>query len=328
MKALLLRQDEAGKTLAAVEHLQEVDFPQNEVTVMVSHSAVNYKDALAVTGAGKIVRSFPFVPGVDLCGQVLASTNSAVKEGDVVLATGWGIGEKYWGGYAQCARLKAQYITPLPPSMDPLGAMTIGTAGLTAMLCIDALKDIEPTAGPIVVSGASGGVGSFAVKLLARKGYEVVGVTSAAGKEWVLSLGAKETIMREDFAQETRALEKQKWAGAVDAVGGKILARILAELNYGGVAASCGLAGGHSLSTTVMPFILRGVRLIGIDSVYVPAKRRSSLWNEMASLLDRDFLRTMAKVVGLEQVPDYCRQILKGQTRGRIVVDINDENAA
>lgn len=311
--------------MVAVQELKEVDIPTNEVTIRVSHSAINYKDALAVTGAGKIVRSFPFVPGIDLCGEVLSSTNDAIKSGAQVLATGWGIGEKYWGGYAQQACLKAQHLTPVPDGMSPAAAMAIGTAGLTAMLCVATLREggVQPNAGPIVVSGASGGVGSFAVKLLAQQGYKVVGITSAAGKEWIGSLGAQDSIMREEFAWPSRSLETQKWAGGIDTVGDTVLARMLAELNYGGTVAACGLAGGHRLTTTVMPFILRGARLIGVDSVYVPAIRRPALWNEMARLLSEDFLHTMATVINLEQVPNYCEKLLKGEIKGRIVIDLN-----
>ena len=321
MKALLLTQDDGGKTLANIEHIDEADFPAGEVTLRLSHSAINYKDALAVTGKGKIVRSFPFVPGIDLCGEVVSEgENKGVR----MLATGWGIGEKHWGGYAQLARLKAKWLTPLPAEMTSAAAMTIGTAGLTAMLCISALRDsgIKPEMGPILVSGASGGVGSFAVKLLVAAGYEVVAITSPTGRDYVSSLGARDCLMREEFGADCRPLESQKWAGAIDTAGGSILARMLAELNYGGAVAACGLAGGYKLPTTVMPFILRAARLIGIDSVYASSAKRTAIWQELATTLDKEFLSSMATSIPLEEVPAYCEKLLKGETTGRILVNL------
>ena len=324
MRGLILNQTADDKTVAEIKTIDEAQLPQGEVTIRVNHSALNYKDALAVTGKGKIVRSFPFVPGIDLCGEVVSSQDSSFTPGQQVIATGWGIGEKHWGGYAEQARLKAKWLTPLPAKLNSLAAMTLGTAGVTAMLCVNALQDngIDPKQGKVIVSGASGGVGSIAVKLLAARGYEVVAVTSPQGQDLVKDLGAKECIMRTEMTNQHRPLESAQWAGAIDTVGGKVLGRILAEAQYGGVIAACGLVGGFKLETTVMPFILRGVRLIGIDSVYVNSQARVKLWHQLATELDEDFINSLATVISLQEVPSYCERILKGETVGRVVIDL------
>ncbi len=322
MKGLILNQDTEGKTLAQVTAIDEAQLPEGDITINVGYSAINYKDALAITGKGKIVRSFPFVPGIDLCGEVCASANASFPVGMKVVATGWGIGERHWGGLAEKARLKAKWVTPLPEELDEISAMSLGTAGITAMLCVDALRSTDPGKGPMIVSGASGGVGSLAVKLLAELGYEVTAVTSEAGKDWVRELGAKQCVMREEMAKECRPLEGAKWAGGADTVGGTVLSRILAESMPGSSVAACGLAGGVSLKTTVMPFILRGVKLIGIDSVYIEPAKRVELWQFLAKTLKRDFLHKMATVISLDEAATYGEQILKGETTGRIVVDV------
>ena len=324
MRGLILNQTAEGRTVADIKTLDEAQLPEGEVNIQVNHSAVNYKDALAVTGKGKIVRSFPFVPGIDLCGEVLSSQDDSFKPGQKVIATGWGIGEKHWGGYAERARLKAKWLTPLPANLNSVAAMTLGTAGITAELCVNALQDngVDAKRGKVIVSGASGGVGSIAVKLLTTRGYEVTAVTSPEGQELAKALGANECIMRAEMASKHRPLESAKWAGAVDTVGGKILGRILAEAQYGGVVAACGLAGGFELNTTVMPFILRAARLVGIDSVYVNSQERVKLWQQLADELNEEFIQRLATVISLSEVPAYCERMLKGETTGRIVVDL------
>lgn len=301
--------------------LDPKELPDYEIGLRIKYSGLNYKDALAITGKGKIVRSFPFIPGIDLCGSVVSPSQD---EGTDMIATGWGIGEKYWGGLAEMARLKREWLTPLPQGMTCEQAMTVGTAGLTAMLCVAALRDRGIRTGRIVVSGASGGVGSFAVKLLAASGYEVTAITSQAGREFVTSLGASQCIMRDEFGSDCRPLETQKWAGAIDTTGGKILARMLAEVHYGGVVAACGLASDYRLNTTVMPFILRGVQLVGIDSVYVSAVRRQNLWQEISRTLSADFLRSISSCISLEQVAEFSEKLLRGETTGRIIVKLED----
>ena len=328
-KYILLTQNAEGKTQATFNNddaLQLPDNPKNDVTIKVLYSSINYKDALAVTGKGKIVRDFPFVPGIDLCGEVVESTNDDYTTGDKVLATGWGIGEKHWGGYSTLAKVSSKHLTRLPSNLTPSVAMSLGTAGFTSMLCVNALLNhgINKDAGPVLVSGASGGVGSIALKILADQGYQVTAVTSEKGKELVASLGASDFIMREEMSEECRPLENQKWAAAVDTVGDKVLARILAEMNYGGAVAACGLAGGFALKTTVMPFILRGVALLGIDSVYFPAAKRASIWEELAKAIDENTLKQITTEISLQQVPEYCDKLLKGEISGRVLVNLQN----
>lgn len=328
-KYLLLTQNSDGKTLATVKQEQNLQFPnkqKNDVTLKVLYSSINYKDALAVTGKGKIIREFPFIPGIDLCGEVVESESDDYAPGDMLLATGWGIGEKHWGGYSTIAKINSKYLTPLPSQLTPDTAMAMGTAGFTAMLCVNALLEhgIDKEAGPVIVSGASGGVGSIAVKILADKGYEVVAITSAKGRDLVSSLGASSCIMRDEMSEECRPLEKQKWAAAVDTVGDKLLARILAEMSYGGAVASCGLAGGFALKTTVMPFILRSVALLGIDSVYFPAQKRLAIWQELGKLIDGQALKQLTTEISLEEVSENCSKMLNGEISGRILVRLDN----
>ncbi|MBY4675595.1 acrylyl-CoA reductase (NADPH) [Marinobacterium arenosum] len=324
-KALLLRQDEQNQTQAAIEQLTLADLPDEEVLVAVDYSSLNYKDGLAVTGTGKIVLNWPMVPGIDLTGSVLESANPEFKAGDKVVLTGWSVGEKYWGGYSQRQRLKADWLVPLPEGLDGRQAMAIGTAGLTAMLCVMALEEggVRPDSGPVVVTGAAGGVGSVAVALLARLGYQVAAVTGRESTHaYLRELGAGEILSREEMAAKPRPLEKQRWAGAIDTVGGEMLARLLAETNYGGTVAACGLAGDFRLPSTVMPFILRNVRLQGVDSVLCPKPRRIEAWNRLAKQLPLAMLEQITQVVPLEQVPQQARQIIDGQVQGRVVVDL------
>lgn len=324
-KALMLREAE-GKTVAAIEDLGTADLPEGDVLVEVRYSSLNYKDGLAVTGRGKVVRRFPMVPGIDLVGKVLESESPDYAAGDEVVLTGWGVGEKYWGGYSQRQRLRSEWLVPLPEGLGPMETMAIGTAGLTAMLCVMAIGDAGAATGggPVLVTGASGGVGSVAVALLAAAGFQVTALTGRADNvEYLRNLGAAGFVTREEMEKPPRALESQRWGAAVDTVGGKILARVLAEMKYGAAVAACGLAGGADLPTTVMPFILRGVRLLGVDSVMCPRERRVEAWKRLAAELPAKALAKIGRTIPLEEVPPAAADILAGRVRGRIVVDVN-----
>lgn len=323
--ALVLDQQD-GKTLSEVKQLDLVDLPDEEVLVEVSYSSLNYKDGLAVTGTGKIVHSFPMVPGIDLAGTVKESRSADFQPGDQVIMTGWSVGERYWGGYSQFARLKPEWLVKMPAGMDAQKSMTIGTAGLTAMLCVMALEEggITPGKGTVVVTGAAGGVGSVAVAILSKLGYTIAAVTGRESThDYLRSLGASELLSREEMAEKSRPLEKQRWAGAIDTVGDAILARILAETDYRGVVAACGLAGGFKLPTTVMPFILRNVRLQGVDSVMCPVDIRTQAWNRLLTDLPESALGDIGNVVGLSEVPQAAADIVAGRVRGRTLVDPN-----
>ncbi|WP_372830798.1 MDR family oxidoreductase [Pontibacterium sp.] len=323
-KALVLNEVE-GKTVSAVESLELDALPAEDVLVEVDYSSLNYKDGLAVTGTGKIIRNFPMVPGIDLVGTVVESASDDYHAGDKVVMTGWGVGENYWGGYSQMARMKPEWLVHLPEGMEPRKTMEIGTAGLTAMLCVMALEDggVLPTSGPVIVTGAAGGVGSVAVSILAGLGYDVAAVTGRPETEaYLRELGATMILTREEMAEKSRPLERQRWAGAIDTVGDAILARVLAEMNYSGVVAACGLAGGFKLPTTVMPFILRNVRLQGVDSVMCPVARRQEAWGRLQRQLPDSALGEISELISLDQVDDYANRIVNGQIRGRVVVDL------
>ena len=325
-KALVLRQED-GKTAHAIEDVSADALPEGDVLIAVAYSSLNYKDGLAITGKGKIVRRFPMVPGVDLAGTVEASESPDYKAGDRVIATGWGIGEGHWGGYAQKARLKSKWLTRLPGGLQPEQAMAIGTAGLTAMLCVMALEEhgLQPNTGPVLVTGAAGGVGSVAVAVLVKLGYEVTASTGRAEThDYLRSLGASEIIDRATLARAPKPLESETWAGAVDTVGGQTLATVLAQMRYGSAVAACGLAGGADLPTAVFPFILRGVALLGVDSVMCPAPRRQAAWDRLGTDLPSDKLAAITRTVKLSEIPALADSILKGQVRGRVVVDVND----
>ncbi|QDO82134.1 oxidoreductase [Shewanella psychropiezotolerans] len=324
-KALVLTQ-EGKSTLANITQLQESDLPEGEVLVDVAYSSLNYKDGLAVTGIGRIIRNFPMVPGIDFAGVVSESADPRYKKGDEVILTGWGVGENHWGGMAEKARVKGDWLVPMPQACNAKKAMMIGTAGLTAMLCVQALQDakITPESGEILVTGASGGVGSVAISLLARLGYKVVASSGRVeqNSELLISLGASEVIERSELEQDSRPLEKQRWAGIVDTVGNKVLATALAQMNYGGAAAICGLAGGFALPTTVMPFILRGVSLLGIDSVSCPLEKRQAAWERVIELLPESYYQQAAQTIELDEVATYADKIVKGQVTGRVLVKV------
>lgn len=324
-KALVLDQEEK-KTIAEIRQIDESLLPDGEVLVSVDYSSLNYKDGLAITGKGRIVRQFPMVPGIDLTGRVVDSSDDRYQAGDQVVLTGWGVGEGHWGGMAEKARLKADWLVPLPANLDGKQAMMIGTAGLTAMLCVQALVDagVTPDAGEVLVTGASGGVGSVAVTILAQLGYQVAAVTGRSTENGPLlkALGAARIIERSEFEEPARPLEKQLWAGAVDTVGSKVLAKTLAQMDYNGAVAACGLAGGFDLPTTVMPFILRNVRLQGIDSVSCPFEKRLQAWQRLTELLPASYYQQACREIALEQVAECAEAITNGQITGRVVIKL------
>lgn len=324
MQALLLEQQD-GKTLASVQTLDESRLPEGDVTVDVHWSSLNYKDALAITGKGKIIRNFPMIPGIDFAGTVRTSEDPRFHAGQEVLLTGWGVGENHWGGLAEQARVKGDWLVAMPQGLDARKAMIIGTAGFTAMLCVMALEDagVRPQDGEVVVTGASGGVGSTAVALLHKLGYQVVAVSGRESThEYLKSLGASRILPHDEFA-ESRPLEKQVWAGAIDTVGDKVLAKVLAQMNYGGCVAACGLAGGFTLPTTVMPFILRNVRLQGVDSVMTPPARRAQAWQRLVADLPESFYTQAAKEISLAEAPKFAEAIINNQIQGRTLVKVN-----
>jgi acrylyl-CoA reductase (NADPH) len=327
-KAMVLTQED-GETLHEVRELTTDELPDEDVLLAIKYSSLNYKDALAVTGAGPIVQSWPMVPGIDLAGAVEESDSPDYEPGDEVVLTGWGIGEKYWGGYAQKQRVNPEWLVPLPGGLDAKKAMALGTAGFTAMLCVMTLEEagIAPDTGAVLVTGASGGVGSVAVSVLSALGYEVAALTSSEEEEthdYLRSLGASQVVGGPEWSEEPNPLEKQRWAGAVDTVGSVVLARVLAETNYGGGVAACGMAGGTDLSTTVMPFILRAVSLHGVDSVACPKPRRKRAWERLAQNLPEDAVEKITQDdTSLEEVPGYAKEMLGSGVRGRIIVDPN-----
>ena len=326
--ALVVRKDEeSGKTSAAVEQIGLDDLPEGNVTVAVDYSTVNYKDGLCIGPGGGLVRSYPHVPGIDFAGTVEASEDARYKPGDKVVLTGWRVGENRWGGYAQKARVPADYLVPLPEGLTTRQAMAVGTAGFTAMLAVMALEDhgLSPDKGEVLVTGAAGGVGSVATAILANLGYDVAGVTGRPEQEdYLKGLGAKRIVAREEINETVkRPLESETWAGCVDAVGGAMLARVLGQMKYGGSVSAVGLAGGAGLPATVIPFLLRGVNLLGIDSVMQPFENRQRAWQRIAADLPMDKLDAMVHPAVLSDLPDLGRAILKGGVRGRVVVDVN-----
>ncbi len=323
----IVAEEREGRSQASLRELARADLPDEDVLVRVSHSTLNYKDALAVTGTGKICRYFPMVCGIDLAGVVEESRVPGFKRGDRVLVNGFGMSERHWGGYSQWQRVNGGWPIPIPPAFTAEQAMGIGTAGYTAMLCVQALQDrgVMPAHGPVVVSGATGGVGSVAVMLLAKLGYDVIAATGrgTAHREFLLALGARDLIARTELARAPKPLEAERWAGAIDSVGGDVLATILAQTRYGGTVAACGLAGSANLATTVMPFILRGVALVGIDSVMAARAKREHAWQRLAELVDIAKLRSIYNVQPMSAVPQLAAGLLAGEIRGRIVIDVN-----
>ncbi|MBG3129346.1 oxidoreductase [Proteus mirabilis] len=324
MRALLVEQND-NKLSTNVQNIDEKTLPIHDVIVDIHYSTLNYKDGLAITGKGKILRQFPMVPGIDFSGVVHHTEDPRFHIGQHVLLTGWGVGENHWGGLAQKAGVKGDWLTVVPEGLSLKNAMIIGTAGFTAMLCVMALEQggITPESGDILVTGASGGVGSTAVSLLTALGYQVTALSGrASNHDYLRKLGAKNIITREEFEPAGRALDKQRWAGAIDTVGGQILANILSQTNYNGTVAACGLAGGFSLPTTVMPFILRNVRLQGVDSVYFPAEKRAQVWQRLLKLLPETFYQQAMNEITLDEVPRYAQMIMDNQVTGRTLVKL------
>jgi acrylyl-CoA reductase (NADPH) len=325
--ALVVNKNDDGKTAAAVQSVTLDDLPEGNVTVAVEYSTLNYKDGLCVGPGGGLVRNYPHVPGIDLAGTVEASSDNRYKAGDKVVLTGWRVGEVQWGGYAQKARVNADWLVPLPDGLSTKQAMAVGTAGFTAVLAVMALEDhgLQPSQGPVLVTGAAGGVGSVATALLSKLGYEVAAVTGRPETaDYLKSLGASQIVAREEINETVkRPLEKETWAGCVDAVGSAMLARVLGQINYGGSVAAVGLAGGADLPATVIPFLLRGVNLLGIDSVMQPYEPRVRAWDRVVKDLPMDKIDEMAQMATLAELPDLGKGILKGQVRGRVVVDVN-----
>ena len=324
-KGILIEKDESGYR-SAVKEIDEAQLPAGDVTVRVSHSTLNYKDGLAITGKGPVVRKFPMVPGIDLVGTVEESTHAQYKAGDRVVLNGWGVGETHWGGLAQKARLNGDWLIPLPAGFTPQQAMAIGTAGYTAMLCVLALErhGVKPADGEILVTGAAGGVGSVAVAVLAKLGYSVVALTGRPQDgEYLKYLGAADVLERSQFSAPGKPLGKERWAGAVDVAGSHVLANVCATTKYRGVVTACGLAAGMDFPATVAPFILRGVTLAGIDSVMCPRADRLLAWQRLETDLDIAKLGNISQEVGLDEAIPLASKLLSGEVRGRIVVDVN-----
>ncbi len=325
--ALIVEKSDDGKTHASVQRITQDQLPAGDVTVAVEYSTVNYKDGLCIGPGGGLVRNYPHVPGIDFAGTVEASDDPRYAPGDKVVLTGWRVGEAHWGGYAQKARVKADWLVPLPDALSTRQAMAVGTAGFTAMLAVMALENhgLKPGDGPVLVTGAAGGVGSVAVALLAALGHDVAAVTGRPETEpYLRELGASQIVPR-DMINETvkRPLESEIWAGCVDAVGGAMLARVLGQMKYRCSVAAVGLAGGANLPATVIPFLLRGVNLLGIDSVLQPYENRVLAWNRIAQDLPMDKLEEMIQPATLADLPALGADILKGQVKGRVVVDVN-----
>lgn len=326
-KALVVEKDEEGKTAAAVQEVEDARLPDGDVTVAVEYSTVNYKDGLCIGPGGGLVRDYPHVPGIDFSGTVESSSDERYKPGDKVVLTGWRVGEAWWGGYAQKACVKADWLVPLPDGLSTRNAMAVGTAGFTAMLAVMALEEhgLRPDNGPVLVTGAAGGVGSVATAILANLGYEVAAVTGRPETaDYLKSLGASQIVPREEINETVkRPLERETWAGCVDAVGSAMLARVLGQMKYGASVAAVGLAAGADLPASVIPFLLRGVNLLGIDSVMKPYEARLAAWERIGKDLPMAKLESMIEPATLGDLPGLGKAILKGQVKGRVVVDVN-----
>jgi len=325
--ALVVERNGESEVSAVVQSLTEDQLPAGNVTVAIEYSTVNYKDGLCMRAGGGLVRNYPHVPGIDFAGTVESSEDSRYRPGDKVVLTGWRVGERHWGGYSQKARVKADWLVPLPEGLTTRQAMAIGTAGFAAILAIVALEDhgLKPDQGEVLVTGAAGGVGSIATAILANLGYQVAAVTGRPETtDYLKSLGASRIVARDEIATVSkRPLEAERWSGCLDAVGGAMLARVIGQLKYGASVAAIGLAGGAALPSSVIPFLLRGVNLLGIDSVMQPFEQRERAWRRLANDLPLEKLDAMIHVVNLVEVPALGDQILKGRIKGRIVVDVN-----
>lgn len=324
-RAIRISKTDAGQTVETAQVGLD-DLMDGDVVVAVAHSTVNYKDGLAITGKGPVVRKWPMIGGIDLAGTVETSNNPAFKPGDKVLLNGFGLSETHFGGYADKARVKGDWLVPLPAAFSTAQAMAIGTAGYTAMLCVMALEDygITPQSGEVLVTGANGGVGSVAIAILAKLGYTVTASTGRPEEaDYLKALGASTVIDRAELSEKGRPLDKERWAAAIDCVGSTTLVNVLSKTKYGGAVAACGLAQGADLPATVMPFILRGVALLGVDSVQAPMAKRKRAWERLASDLDIAKLDDITRTIGFAEVPQAAADIVAGKIRGRVVVDIN-----
>ncbi len=323
--AIVIDKTDEGQTVT-LQQLDESALPEGDVAIDVAFSTLNFKDGLAVTGASPVVRKFPMVPGIDLVGTVTESSHADWKAGDTVVLNGWGVGEGHWGGLSQKAKLKGDWLVPLPSAFTPKQAMAIGTAGYTAALCVDALLDwgVTPEQGEVLVTGATGGVGSVAIAILKKLGYSVAALTGKPGEaDYLKALGAETIIDRAELAEKGKPLQKERWAGVVDTAGSHTLANAIAQTKYGGAVAACGLAQGFDLPSTVMPFILRGVSLLGIDSVMAPKAKRLKAWDRLARDLDPAALETIGQTIGLEGAIEAARKFMSGEVTGRYIVDVN-----
>lgn len=328
-RALLLEEStpvegERPTVSSSITDLSDDQLPEGNVTVDVEYSTLNYKDGMVLSNIGRLVRNFPHVPGIDFAGTVSSSADDRYNAGDRVVLTGWKVGEAHWGGFAERARVNGDWLVPLPDGLTTQQAMAIGTAGFTSMLALQALEEHGIGDGPVLVTGGAGGVGSVAIHLLAQSGREVAASTGRPELgDYLKSLGASEIVDRAELAEPARGpLGAERWAGCIDAVGGSTLAHVLTEMQYRSSVAACGLAGGNGLDTTVIPFLLRGVNLLGIDSVMCPRETRLRAWSRIAELVDGDLLASMATVSGLADLPDLAGQILQGQVQGRTVIDV------
>lgn len=324
-KAIQIEKTDDGQTVSLKE-LDEHSLPEGDVTIDVAYSTLNFKDGLAITGSSPVVRTWPMVPGIDLAGTVRDSSHGDYKAGDKVVLNGWGVGETHWGGLSQVARLKGDWLVPLPKAFSEKQAMAIGTAGYTAALCVDALIDagIAPDQGPMLVTGATGGVGSVAIALLKAAGFQVHALTGKTQEaEYLKKLGADEIVDRATMSEKGKPLQKEIWAGVVDTAGSYTLANACAQTRYGGAVASCGLAQGFDLPVTVMPFILRGVRLLGVDSVMAPKERRLRAWDRLGRDLDTSKLEAIGQEIGLADAIDAAGKFMSGDVKGRYIVDVN-----
>ncbi len=324
-KAILISRDKEKNQSVDIADFTDDDLMDGDVTVAIEATTVNYKDGLAIKGSPGIIQRWPMVPGIDLAGKVISSSHNEYNTGDKVILNGWGLGQSHYGTYAARARVNGDWLVPMPENMNSMDAMAIGTAGYTAMLCIMALErhGITPDRGPIIVTGAAGGVGSIAISVLSKLGYHVIASTGRASEEaYLKDLGATEIIDRTELSEPGRPLGKERWAGAVDAVGSHTLANVLSQTTYGGAVAACGLAQGYDLPATVMPFILRGVSLLGVDSVHAPKELRLEAWSRLASDLDMAKLASLSTTIGFDDIISTAHDIIDGKIRGRVVVDM------
>ncbi len=324
-KAVVLEKGDDGVS-CEVKELTDGDLMEGDVSIDVSYSTINYKDGLAITNSAPIARVWPLIPGIDFSGTVTSSMNDAFKAGDEVVLNGWGVGEKHHGGLAQKARVNGEWLIKKPANLSAKECMALGTAGYTAMLCVQKIEDhgVKPSDGPILVTGASGGVGSVAIMLLAKLGYDVQAATGRTEEEaYLKGLGASAIVDRESLSGKPRPLGRETWAAAVDVAGGNILANVISQIRYDGVVAACGLAQSMDLPASVAPFILRGVTLAGVDSVMAPVERRQKAWDRLAELLPKDLLATSVETTGLTGAIDVGKSIMEGRVRGRVVIDVN-----